>query len=171
MRKVSLLSVLALGLALVGCSNKTYDGTEHGATLGDEVIAESEATIGRYGAALTVSEATAIKALNETPKAFLDRSVRIEGKVVGVCKGSGCWVRVQQADGSTVIAKSLDHSVSVPTDCEGRSIVVQGVFKNMAEPAHKATDEHEAGGEPHECPEPDYLLTLDGAELLPTTSS
>lgn len=96
----------------------------------------------------------------------MGQTVRLEGTVSSVCKGSGCWVEVKAQDGSTMLAKSMDHSILVPMDCEGRHIVVQGVVTEMPAPAAENTPEPAQGEAPHECPQPTYLVATSGVQLF-----
>jgi hypothetical protein len=53
----------------------------------------------------------------------------------------------------------------VPTNCEGRTIVVQGKFLKMEPRGEPEEHDHAEGEEPHECPQPVYLISLDAVEL------
>jgi len=102
------------------------------------------------------------------PDQYVGQVVRIEGTVSSVCKGSGCWVELRSTEGATIMAKSADHSILVPTDCEGRRIVVQGTMTAIPQdPADSHGDHGHAEGaeEPHECPAPAYLVSTSGIEL------
>ena len=114
----------------------------------------------RVGAAVTVETPVSIAALAKDPANFAGQTVRLEGTVKAVCQGMGCWVEVQQADGTSFLARSLDESVLLPKDCAGRKIVVQGVVTAL--PA-KAAEEPLPEG--HVCPRPSYLVATQGAEL------
>jgi hypothetical protein len=119
----------------------------------------------RVGAPITVKKATEVDKLAKDPKRYVGRQVRIEGTVKKVCQGAGCWVEVASAKGVTFLAKSLDESVLLPTDCAGRRIVVQGVVTEM--PAKGEAHVHaEPPGADHECPVPTYLVSTQGAELV-----
>lgn len=119
----------------------------------------------KVGEAITVTEPVIISELAKVPEAFVGKTVRLEGIVSGVCKGSGCWTEVQAEDGSTFIARSLDHSLLVPTDCTGRKIVVQGEVIAIPPPEEEHDHEHEEGEKDHYCPRPNYLVSTQGIEL------
>ncbi len=172
--RCAFMLVLA-GLFLTGCGGAdnpppaTKD-TSTAAAAADEVPAAQDVTdIERFGAPVTLTETTTITDLNAKPKDYVTKVVRIEGTVVDVCKGMGCWVEVKAADGASIIARSMDHSVSVPKNCENRPIVVQGTFMDMGAPpetpAPEPETEYEEGGEPHKCPSPIYMLSMDAVEL------
>jgi hypothetical protein len=116
----------------------------------------------KVGQEVTVGQPTAIAELAADPARFLGRLVRLEGVVAGVCQGSGCWVEVEGADGGRFMAKSLDESILLPTDCSGQKIVVQGMVVALTpEPEHAQAAEAEG----HVCPQPRYVVSTQGAEL------
>jgi hypothetical protein len=143
-------------------------------SLVDEGTATLTAEFEKFGTALTLTDPTQLASLVETPENFVDKQVLVEGTVSGVCKGMGCWVEVKAADGASIIARSLDHSVTVPKDCEGRHVKVQGLFQAMGPPPEEIEKhegeghEGEEGVEPHECPKPTYILSMDAVELGPS---
>jgi hypothetical protein len=122
----------------------------------------------RVGAPIDRAKPTSIAALNAHPNDFVGQTVLLKGVVSRVCKGRGCWVEVQAADGSAIIARSLDHAILLPTDCEGRRIVLQGMMSADAPEACGGGEAHhdEEGDVPaHECPQPTYLVATTGIEL------
>lgn len=79
-----------------------------------------------YGNALT-QEGTAI-----TPdqlQAKMANGVfegKVTGKVTEVCKSMGCWIRLEKADGSSLMVKSKDHGFFMPANIVGKTVVVEG---------------------------------------------
>jgi hypothetical protein len=118
----------------------------------------------RFGAPVTVKKAVDIRKLEKQPARFVGRTLRLEGVVKNVCQGRGCWVEVGGARGGSFIAKSLDESVLLPKDCKGWKVIVQGVLTTLPQEGH----EHAAaeGEQPHECPQPEYVLSTQGVELV-----
>ena len=114
------------------------------------------------GAAVTVEQPVSLASLVESPESFAGETVRLEGTVKAVCQGAGCWVEVQDAQGSSFIARSLDESILLPKDCAGRKIVVQGVVTAL--PQEVKEEPAEAAG--HVCPKPEYVVATQGAMLL-----
>src|SRR5687768_4537018 len=74
----------------------------------------------KVGAPITVKKPVKIEKLSKQPARFVGKTVRLEGKVKAVCQGTGCWVEVEDAQGLTFLAKSLDESVLLPMDCAGK---------------------------------------------------
>jgi hypothetical protein len=172
------VAFLALAVLTTGCSQRPQAG--------------SVAAL-KVGNAITVEKPIAIAALAQDPAPFVGQTVRLEGTVASVCQGKGCWVEVQGADGGKFLARSMDDSVLVPTDCAGRRIVVQGTVVALppreetpeaaeahAEGAHaegapaegapaeggQAGEAHAEAG--HVCPSPTYLVSTQGIELYDT---
>lgn len=51
---------------------------------------------------------------------------KVQGRVKEVCKAMGCWIRLEKADGTTLMVKSKDHAFTVPQDLIGHTVVVDG---------------------------------------------
>ena len=119
-----------------------------------------------YGQRLTVKRATAIKSITADPEKYVGKKVLVSGKVARVCKGRGCWVEVANPDGDSIICKSLDESVTVPTDCEGRFIQVQGKVRIDKQASGKFEMKKHEGLAEHACPAPKVLVSLEGASFL-----
>lgn len=76
---------------------------------------------------------------------------KISGKVTEVCQAMGCWVKLQKADGSTILVKAKEHSFTMPKDIVGKDVVVDGeatvkevtekMRKHYAEDAGKSKEE------------------------------
>jgi hypothetical protein len=76
---------------------------------------------------------------------------QVTGKVVEVCKSMGCWIKLEKADGTTLLVKSKDHAFFMPQDLTGKMVVVEGTAsvkevseekrKHMAEDAGKSKAE------------------------------
>jgi hypothetical protein len=117
------------------------------------------------GGAVNVEAATSLADLTHSPNEFVGQTVKLEGKIVGVCQGTGCWVRLEDGQGNNFIARSVDHSIAFPKDCMGKTAVVQGEI--VAKPAAgHVEEEHDHGEGGHECPAPTYMLSLQGAQVL-----
>ena len=76
---------------------------------------------------------------------------RVTGKVKEVCKTMGCWIRLEKADGSTLMVKSKEHSFFMPENLTGKTVVIEGTAsvkevseekrKHFAEDAGKTKEE------------------------------
>ena len=129
-------------------------------------LAEGEAKAKTHHKNLTLKEATSIKSITAEPQTFVGKEVLVSGKVTSVCKGSGCWVEVENADGEKIICKSLDESVTVPKDCEGKFIQVQGKVKEDKKASGKAEMKKEPGMAEHACPAPKLLVSMESYAFI-----
>jgi len=76
--------------------------------------------------------------------------VKVEGKVIEVCKAEGCWLRMETASG-TMLVKMKDHKFLVPLALNGMSVIADGtvsvkettveMLRHYAEDAGKSKDE------------------------------
>ena len=64
---------------------------------------------------------------------------QVTGKVKEVCKAMGCWIRLEKADGSTLMVKTKDHAFTMPQDLVGRTVSVEGTasIKEVSEEKRK----------------------------------
>jgi hypothetical protein len=53
----------------------------------------------------------------------------LKGKVAEVCQREGCWLKLENKQGSPVLVKMRNHSFSVPKDIEGSFIYIHGEAK------------------------------------------
>jgi hypothetical protein len=120
---------------------------------------EARAEARHFGAPVTVKKAVNLAKLAKNPARFAGRTVRLEGTVKEVCQGVGCWVEVQSG-GASFLARSLDESVLLPKDCQGRKVVVQGVVKALPRTAKE--EPVEIG---HACPRPEWVVATEGVIL------
>jgi hypothetical protein len=113
-----------------------------------------------FGTAITEKKPVKFAKLVQSPSKFRGKTVRLEGVVKNVCQGAGCWIEVQSAKGETFLAKSLDESVLVPMDCQGQSVVVQGIVTTMPAKPHEHSEE-----DGHSCPAPTWVVSMLGVQL------
>ncbi len=114
-----------------------------------------------YGGAVHARTPVDINLLVTTPEKLKGKTVLLDGVVKDVCQGAGCWVEVQDANGASFIARSLDESILLPKDCKGQHIRLEGVV--MALP-QKVKDEKPEEG--HACPKPNYVVSTKGVQLF-----
>jgi hypothetical protein len=152
--KRTLLALLALSaMLLAGCGGS------------DEQAKANVESAWSGGVEMTITEATSLADLGGAPAEYVGKALRLEGEVVGVCQGTGCWVELSDKDGNKFYARSMDESILFPTDCTGKKAVVQGNVIAIPPAGH---DDHEEGSEEgdHYCPEPTYMLSIEAAKLL-----
>jgi hypothetical protein len=78
-----------------------------------------------YGAATTETGAIAITDLEKKMKDNRFEG-KVSGKVVDVCREKGCWMKLEKADGQTMMVKFRDYGFFMPKDIVGKDVVVDG---------------------------------------------
>lgn len=106
-----------------------------------------------YGKDVTAANATTINKLPEQLKGSDTVAVKVEGKVLDVCKAKGCWMTMQVNDSTEAFVKMQDYGFFVPTDLVGKNVLLEGRafvkttsvedLKHYAEDAGKSPEEIE----------------------------
>ena len=55
--------------------------------------------------------------------------VKLEAKIVTVCKKKGCWMDLDLENGTTMKVRFKDYEFFVPKDADGRTAIVDGFAK------------------------------------------
>ena len=76
---------------------------------------------------------------------------KMTGKVTEVCKDKGCWMKVEGAEGETIMVKFKDYKFFMPKDIVGKEVMLEGEasykevsvkqLKHYAEDAGKSPEE------------------------------
>lgn len=103
-----MLAVLLLSATLVFSQDPAP--AVRGATYGEGATAEGAIPV----------DALASKASKDTFQG------KVTGKIVEVCEKKGCWMKMQQQDGQTVMIKFKDYGFFMPKDIVGKEVVVDG---------------------------------------------
>jgi uncharacterized protein YdeI (BOF family) len=81
----------------------------------------------RRGAPLKGSDRVEIAAINESPEAFKDKTVTIEGVIVRSCKMEGCWLEIAANENAKSLKVELkNHAFFVPLNSAGAMARVEG---------------------------------------------
>ncbi len=116
-----------------------------------------------YGAAFALTDTRPLTTVVADVTANEGKTVRVSGVIAKVCKAKGCWFTLATDDktGRPVRISMKDHAFFVPTDCEGKKAVVEGLLKSVPLPEaarkHLAEDE---GADPAKVQGPTVELTL-----------
>jgi len=105
----ALLIILLVILGVSGCSSNSSNKSE------------------RYGVEIAEKEVTSVKDIYTNPNEYLDKTVRLEGKIVREC-GSGCWFFLEDETG-TIYVDINPSGLSIPPKV-GKKVVVEGVPEN-----------------------------------------
>lgn len=92
------------------------------------VYAEGEMKLGKE---ITIKETTKISQILEKPEEYLNKPVRIEGMVVGVCENKSCWMALaSDKEFQQIIVKVNDGEMVFPLTAKGKTAIVEGsLFK------------------------------------------
>lgn len=97
----------------------------------------------KFGKGVSLTEATSIKALYETPEKFVGKTIRIDGVVTGVCEDMGCWMALaESATAEDTVRLKVDHETGIafPISAKGKKASAEGVFEKIAETDKEAKE-------------------------------
>jgi hypothetical protein len=89
----------------------------------------------KFGAGVTLSEATPIARLIEGAADFEGQTVRVEGVVTEVCTAMGCWMALAPAAGqnqTVLIQVEHDGKIVFPVTARGKRAAAQGVVEKIS---------------------------------------
>lgn len=88
----------------------------------------------KYGKEITLKEKISVSAILASPDKFDGKTVRIEGKILGVCQEKGCWIEFAgEKEGEKIKVKVNDGEIVFPKDAKGKTALVQGVVAPIKE--------------------------------------
>jgi hypothetical protein len=75
-----------------------------------------------------VSEEKAAVPVDELKNKLVDDKFegQVKGKVVEVCQAEGCWIKVERADGSSMMVRAKDHAFLMPANIVGKTVLIEG---------------------------------------------
>lgn len=106
-----------------------------GLACGVAVAALSASGDQTFGAGVKLTEATAIKALYDSPEKFLGKTIRIDGVVSAVCEEMGCWMALAtKGSPAQTVRFKVDEGKGVvfPISAKGKTASAEGVFEKIA---------------------------------------
>jgi hypothetical protein len=103
--------------------------------LGAAFVAGAAAADDKFGAGVTLSDATPITHLLERPAEFEGKTVRVEGVVTEVCTAMGCWMALapepKTAPGTVLIQVDHEGKIVFPLTAKGKRAAAQGVVERI----------------------------------------
>lgn len=97
-----------------------------------------------YGAKVTEAGAINITEVPAMLKAKDTIAVKVKAKVESSCAKKGCWMNLVIDDKTTAFVKMKDYAFFVPTEIEGKTVVLEGIaftkITSVAELKHYAED-------------------------------
>lgn len=83
----------------------------------------------RYGAKTTAANAVEVNILEEKLTSSPTFTGKVKGTVVEVCQEKGCWMKLEQTDGSGIMIRFKDYKFFMPKNIVGKEVVLDGVAK------------------------------------------
>ncbi len=78
-----------------------------------------------YGEATTAQGAIPVSQV-ETKMTNEKFTGKATGKVLSVCQEKGCWMKIEKANGETMMVKFKDYGFFMPKNIVGKEVVVDG---------------------------------------------
>jgi len=97
-------------------------------TFAQSAIKPAEAGV-TYGKEVTADNALNTEALNKTLSTDSVYNGKITGTVVEVCKKKGCFMKIEQANGTPIMVQFTDYAYFMPQNIVGKTVVVEGKAK------------------------------------------
>jgi hypothetical protein len=137
----------------------------------------------KYGAGVTLTSATPVSKVLADPKAFIGKTIRVDGIVTAVCDKAGCWMELRDESADPKAAQTLrmkvdDGVIVFPVSAAGKKASAEGVFEvvsaeaaaeHAAHAAQEAKDAKPADAKPAAAQEktalPKYQVKATGAVI------
>ncbi len=100
-----------------------------------------------YGKGVAGADTVKVSDLMANPDAWVGKTIRVQGKAVGVCEHRGCWVNLaSDVEGQVVRVKVKDGEIVFPPGMLGDMVVAEGVWtaNKLDLETTKKVCEHEA---------------------------
>ena len=98
-----------------------------------------------YGEKLSAAEVVPVSDLLGAPDDYVGKTVKIEGRITGVCAHRGCWMELAgDEDFQSMRIKVEDGVIVFPADAVGHMATAEGVFTKIDISPEQATKMHQA---------------------------
>jgi hypothetical protein len=125
-----------------------------------------------FGAKIDTTYAITVSDLNNNMLGKKELECTVIGKITDVCQSAGCWLNLENPNGSPIMVRMKDHDFFVPKDIAGRMVYLQGLafvdttsvemLQHYAEDAGKSKEEILAITEP----KTEVVIEAKGVVLL-----
>ena len=117
----------------------------------------------QYGEKLSDAEVIKISTLMETPEEYVGKTVKVEGRITGVCAHRGCWIEIAGDKDYESLRFKVDDGVMVfPAEAMGHVATAEGVFTKIELTPEQAMAVHKAGCEKEEGAKCDHGMPEEG---------
>ena len=118
---------------------------------------------GEYGEKLSDIEVVKISTLLETPDEYVGKTVKVEGRVTGVCAHRGCWIEIAGDEDFQSLRFKVEDGVMVfPAEAVGHVATAEGVFTKIELTVEQTQAMHKAGCEKEEGATCDHGMPEEG---------
>ena len=94
-------------------------------------FAQAEYKGQKFGEAVTPGDVKPAAKMEAAMGGKTTTDMKIEGKVVEVCKKKGCWMTLEMANGDPMRVTFKDYAFFMPMDIVGKKVVLDGVAKKQ----------------------------------------
>jgi hypothetical protein len=96
------------------------------------VVTGASADQRTFGKGISAQDTVLVSELLTHPEQFLDKTVRVQGTVVGVCKKRGCWIDLaSDQEFQKINIKVEDGVIVFPPELMGESVIAEGTLTGM----------------------------------------
>ncbi|MEM9324835.1 MAG: DUF4920 domain-containing protein [Bacteroidota bacterium] len=132
-------------------------------------LSSAQEYFGKYGAEISADGAEQVTSLDLESMQSSDAPIKLEGEIESTCVVKGCWMRIKDADGGSMMVRFKDYGFFVPTEgVEGKRAIFEGeLFKqevSVEELRHYAEDAGKSKEEIAAITKPvvEYAFVADG---------
>ncbi len=96
--------------------------------------------------------------------------VKVAGTVLEVCKVKGCWMTIDEGNGSAMRVKFKDYAFFVPKDCDEKTAIIEGTAMikttSVNELGHYALDAGKSKEEIEAITQPESQLLFEAEGVI-----
>lgn len=86
----------------------------------------------QLGDPLSLTEITKVSEINQYPEKYIGKKVQIEGLIIEVCAGRGCWMDIaSDVPFEKIQVKVVDGEIVFPLDAKGKNARVEGLVEKL----------------------------------------
>ena len=123
-----------------------------------------QAQSSKYGEALSDAKEVEATSLEKTMEGKNALQVKLEGEILEVCQGKGCWMTVSTGNGNSIRVTFKDYGFFVAKDAAGKKTIFEGEAKmetvDVATLKHYAQDAGKSEEEIAAITDPETKLTF-----------
>lgn len=104
----------------------------------------------KYGKDISLKDKTSVSTILSAPEQFDGKTVLVEGKILNVCQGMGCWIEVVgENENEKILVKVEDGVIVFPKDAKGKTALVEGIVAEVQPSAdeHQGDKDHQHDGD------------------------